>query len=123
MLLLATGVRELICEHKSCGEVMWLPHEFRGRQRGLKPHPFCSECGLVKNISSDRPRSIGHYLNILGHLSAAYCLSRVQIRLISRELSCLDDPYGFCRHQQEEIFKDIILKHTKIPERSIKGTL
>ncbi len=113
----------MICEHKSYGEVAWLPYEFRGRPRGLKAHPFCSECRLVKNVSSDRPKSIGHYLNILGQLSEAYSLSRVQIRLISRELSCLDDPYGFCRHQQEEVFKAIILKYTRIPERSIEGAL
>jgi hypothetical protein len=113
----------LTCEHKSYGEVAWLPFEYRGRQRGLKSHPFCSECGLVKNVSSDRPKPIGHYLNILGHLAKAYCLSRVQIRLISRELSCLEDPYGFCRHQQEEVFKEIMLQYTRIPERSIKGAL
>jgi hypothetical protein len=113
----------LVCEHKSYGEKAWLPYEYRGMHRGLKQHPVCSECGLIKNVSSDRTKPIGHYINILIQLAEAYSLTRVQIRLISRELKCLEDAYGFCRHQQEEVFKETILKYTRIPERSIKGVL
>ncbi len=113
----------MACEHKSYGEVAWLPFKYRGMDRGLKQHPVCSECGLVKSVSSDRPKSIGHFINILNQLSVSYSLSRVQIRLISRDLKCLEDSYGFCRHQQEEVFKEIIQKYTRIPERYIKGAL
>ena len=113
----------MVCEHKSYGEKAWLPFEYQGRLRGLKAHPVCSECGLVKNVSSDRPRPIGHYINILIQLAEAYSLSRVQIRLISRELKCLEDAYGFCRNQQEEVFKEIIHKYARIPEWSIKSAL
>jgi hypothetical protein len=113
----------MVCEHKSYGEKAWLPFEYQGRLRGLKAHPVCSECGLVKNVSSDRPRSIGHYLNILGRLAKAYSISLVQIRLISRELACLEDPYGFCRHQQEEVFREVVQKYAKVPEGSINSVL
>lgn len=112
-----------MCEHKSHGKVAWLPYEYMGRQRGLKAHPYCSECGLIKNVSGDGPKSIGHYMNLLGDLAEAYSLRRVQLRLISRELKCLEDPYGFSRYQQEEFFKQILLKYTKIPERFIIGIL
>jgi hypothetical protein len=113
----------MVCEHKSYGEKAWLPYEYRGKLRGLKAHPVCSKCGLVKNVSSERPKSLGHYLNILGQLAIAYSISLVQIRLISRELVCLGDSYGFCRHQQDEVFKEIVQKYAKVPERSIISAL
>ncbi len=113
----------MTCEHKSYGETVWLPFQYKGRDRGLKAHPCCSKCGLVKSVSSDRPQPIGHYQNILGCLAKANSLHRVQIRLISLELNCLEDPYGFDRHQQEKVFKDIILKYTNIPEIMIENAL
>ena len=113
----------MVCEHKSYGEKAWLPFEYQGRLRGLKAHPVCSECGLVKNVSSDRPRPIGHYLNILGRLAEAHFISLVQIRLISRELKCLEDHYGFCRHQQEEVFREVVQKYARISDRYIKVAL
>jgi hypothetical protein len=116
-------VVSMVCKHKSCGEKAWLPYEYQGRLRGLRAHPVCTECGQVKNISSDRPKSIGHFINILTHLEQAYSLSRVQIRLISREMVCLEDAYGFCRHQQEKAFAGIVKKYTRIPEWSIKSAL
>ena len=113
----------MVCGHKSYGEIVWLPFLYNGWDKGLKAHPCCSKCGLVKSVSSDRPKPIGHYLNILGSLATAYSVSKVQIRLISLELNCLDDPYGFDRHKQKEVFKEILLKYTKIPERTIKNAL
>ena len=113
----------MVCEHKSYGKVAWLPYEYMGLLRGLKAHPYCSECGLVKNVSSNKPKSIGYYLNFLGILAEAYSLSRVQLRLISRELKCLEDPYGFSRYQQEEVFKEALLKYTTIPESFIIGSI
>jgi hypothetical protein len=113
----------MVCEHKSYGEKAWLPFKYQGRLRGVKAHPVCSECGLVKNVSSDRPKPLGYYMNILGQLAEAYSIRMVQIRLISRELICLEDSYGFSRHQQEEVFKEIVHKYAKVPERSINSAL
>ena len=113
----------MVCEHKRNVEKVWLPFKYQGRHRGLKPHPYCSKCGLVKNISSERPMPVWHYLNILTKLSEAYSLSRVQIRLISRELDCLRDPYGLDRHQQLEVFKKIVSKYTAISDRMIENAL
>jgi hypothetical protein len=113
----------MVCEHKSYGDKAWLPFEYQGRHRGLKAHTVCSECGLVKNVSSERPMPLGYYFNVLGRLAEDYSISKIQIRLISRELMCLEDPYGFCRHQQEEVFKEIVQKYTRVHERSIKNAL
>jgi hypothetical protein len=113
----------MVCEHKSCGEIAWFPFHYRGLNKGLKAHPICSKCGLVKSVSSDKPRPIGHYLNVLGRLEVAHSLRRVQIRLISLELKCLEDPYGFDRYQQEKVFKKVISKYTNIPEKAIEIAL
>ena len=53
------------CEHKISGsrEKIWLTYYFEGRERGLKPHPYCIECGLIKNLSSEKPLSIGYFMN------------------------------------------------------------
>ncbi|MGA9098677.1 MAG: hypothetical protein WB392_07065 [Methanotrichaceae archaeon] len=109
------------CEHKSCGstEKVWLPYYYNGRMRGLKPHPYCMDCGLIKNLSSDRPRTIGYYMNILSELSKLYKIAQVQMRLISQEFERqrLNDSYGIDRLQQENLFMDIVKKYVNVSER------
>ncbi|MGA9098050.1 MAG: hypothetical protein WB392_03875 [Methanotrichaceae archaeon] len=111
------------CEHKSCGstEKVWLPYYYDGRIRGLKPHPYCMDCGLIKNLSSDRPRAIGYYMNTLSELSKLYKSAQVQMRLISQEFERqrLNDPYGMDRQQQEKLFIDIVKRYVNIPERAL----
>lgn len=113
----------MACEHKSQGETVWLNAEYRGLHIGLKKHPFCSKCGLIKSVSSEGAKPLGYYLNLLGSLSRAYSLKQVQIRLISNELECLEDPYGFSKTQQEKVFLETVLKYTSIPEQSIAEML
>ncbi|MCE8424964.1 MAG: hypothetical protein J5U17_04225 [Candidatus Methanoperedens sp.] len=52
------------CNHELCGNIqnVWLPYEFRGHQKGVKAHPYCIQCGMIKNISSDRARALGYYI-------------------------------------------------------------
>ena len=111
------------CEHNSCGssEKVWLPYFYGGRERGLKPHPYCIDCGLIKNLSSDRPRTIGYYMNILSELSKFYKIAQVQMRFISQEFERqrLDDSYGMDRQQQEKLFMDIVKKCVNVPERAL----
>jgi hypothetical protein len=111
------------CEHKNCGssEKVWLPYIFDGRDRGLKPHPYCSDCGLVKNLSSQRPRDLGYYMNIIGELAKRFKITQIQMRLIALEMERqeLTDAYGLDRKQQEKLFVDIVMKHLNVPERVI----
>ena len=74
------------CDHTSCGlaEKVWLPYIFRGRECGLKPHPYCVKCGAVKNLSSEKPREIGYYMNVISDLGKRIKISQVQIRLIAQ---------------------------------------
>jgi hypothetical protein len=114
------------CKHESCGaaEKVWLPYEFEGRSRGLKPHPYCIHCGVLKNISSssaDRAKPLGYYTNILARLG----ITKVQIRLIVKELERMnfDDIYSMTRSEQEGLFIRGVKKYSKVPEDTIRAFL
>jgi len=115
------------CEHKLSGskEKIWLPYYFEGRERGLKPHPYCTECGLVKNLSSDRPRSIGFFMNLIADLGKRHKIAKTQVRLIALEMErlALDDSFGMDRKQQEELFVDIVVRILNVPPRAVSELL
>jgi len=98
-------------KHESCGvtENIWLPYKYEGRSRGLKPHPYCIHCGMVKNISTDRAKPMGYYTNMLARMS----ITKVQLRLIVKELECIcfDDPYSLTRSDQEKVFNQVVQKY------------
>ncbi|MEA2033248.1 MAG: hypothetical protein U9N41_06660 [Euryarchaeota archaeon] len=107
-------IKMIHCKHESCGatEKVWLPYEFEGRSKGLKPHPYCIHCGVVKNISRDRAKPMGYYVNEL----AKKPITKVQMRLIIKELEALgfDDAYSMTKSAQEEIFSSVIQKYCKL---------
>ena len=111
------------CEHKISGsrEKIWLPYYFEGRERGLKPHPYCTECGLIKNLSSEKPRSLGYFMNMIAELGCRYKIAKVQIRLIALEMERLqmDDKFGMDRKQQEDLFVEITTRILNIPARIV----
>jgi hypothetical protein len=115
------------CNHKNCGtrEKDWLPYFYQGRERGLKPHPYCTECGLVKNLFSERPRQIGYFINLIAELGQHYKIAQVQVRLTVLEMQQqgLDDSYGIDRQQQEKLFVEIANRCLNIPERIIAEIL
>ena len=112
------------CDHKTCGKIqkVWLPYEPRGHIKGLKAHPYCLECGAIKNLSSDRARPIGYFMNVLSNLSIA----KVQTRLIAKELESLsgfDDAFSISEFAQEQIFINVVKKYSSLPESTIKAAL
>jgi hypothetical protein len=111
------------CKHKSCGcsEKVWMTYYFDGRDQGLKTHFHCTQCGLIKNSSSDRPRSIGFFMNLVTELGKHHKIAQVQIRLINQEMEKLgiDDSYGFERKQQEKLFVKIATMILNVSEREI----
>jgi hypothetical protein len=111
------------CEHRISGsrEKIWLPYYFEGRERGLKPHPYCIECGLIKNLSSEKPRSIGYFMNIIADLGSHYKIAKIQTRLIALEMErqALDDKFGMDRMQQEDLFVEIVTRISNIPARAV----
>ena len=111
------------CEHKISGsrEKVWLPYYFEGRERGLKPHPYCTECGLIKNLSSEKPRSLGYFMNLIAELGTRYKIAKVQVRLIALEIEKqqMDDKFGMDRGQQEDLFVEITTRILNIPPRVV----
>ena len=114
------------CEHECCGtaEKVWLPYEFEGRSRGLKPHSYCVHCGVVKKISSKskKAKRMGYYTSILPRLG----ITKVQIRLIAKELKRIqgfDDVYSMTRKQQEKLFIRAIKKYSSVKEDTIRAFL
>jgi len=117
------------CKHECCGaaEKVWLPYEFEGRSRGLKPHSYCVHCGAVKNIpsKSNRAKRMGYYTtNILPRRG----ITKVQIRLIAKELERI---HGFdsgnvnsmTRKQQEKLFIREVKKYSSVKEDTIRAFL
>ncbi|HUI40045.1 MAG TPA: hypothetical protein VLY86_03900 [Methanothrix sp.] len=115
------------CKHKNCGsgEKIWLPYIYRGRVRGLKPHPYCIHCGSVKNLSSEKPKDIGYYMNLIGSLGNRYKIAKVQMRLIALEMikEHVSDDYALDRHQQEKLFLKIVRRNLNISERELQELL
>ena len=111
------------CEHKISGsrEKIWLTYYFEGRERGLKPHPYCIECGLIKNLSSEKPLSIGYFMNIIGELGIRHKIAQIQTRLIALEMErlALDDKFGMDRKQQEDLFVEITTRILNVPARAV----
>jgi hypothetical protein len=95
------------------------------RIRGLKSHPFCIRCGMVKNIGSDRAVGKGYFINVISQIDKHLKIpgSSVRMRLIVKELEKIedfDDAYFMSRYAQEKIFINIIKKYYRIPDRTIQ---
>ncbi|NPV63884.1 MAG: hypothetical protein HPY61_14885 [Methanotrichaceae archaeon] len=113
--------------HRSCGnqEKVWLPFEYMGREQGLKAHLFCTKCGLVKNGSSDKPRRLGYYINLVAELGKEVKVTRVQMRLISLDLQKrgVDDVYTMDKCMQEKIFLETVKQYLNISDSVISSYL
>lgn len=115
------------CEHQISGskEKIWLPHYHERRGRGLKPHPHCKECDLIKNLSSNRPHGIGYFMNVIAELGEHYRIAQVQKRLIAQEMEkqSIDDSFGIDRQQQEKLFIKITTRILNVPARAVSELL
>ncbi|HEY9204663.1 MAG TPA: hypothetical protein VIO58_01985 [Candidatus Methanoperedens sp.] len=118
------------CEHLDCGntEKVWLPYMVREHPKGLKSHPFCTRCGMVKNIGSDRAIGRGYFINAISRMEKHLKIpgSSVRMRLAVKDLEKIDDfddEYSMTRCAQENIFIQIIKKYYRVPEGTIKQFL
>jgi hypothetical protein len=103
----------------------WLP-----MQNGIiKQHPYCGNCGTVKNVSSDKGKNIGYFVNCLSKMKKdlgkkRYKISDAQIRLILKELTEMDgfsDTYWMTFSRQREIFVSVVKKYIKISRQTIES--
>lgn len=118
------------CEHLDCGnsEKVWLPYMVRDHPKGLKSHPFCLKCGMIKNIGSDRAVGTGYFFNVISRIEKQFKIpgSSVRMRLVAKELEKIDDfddGYSMSKYLQEKVFIEIIKKYYRIPDRSIEQFL
>jgi hypothetical protein len=121
------------CTHESCGiaEKVWHPYEIAGVKNGVKPHSYCIRCGTIKggSSSSDRPKSIGYYINVLTEIlktPGKKRITKVQIRLIVKELEDMDDfcdTYWVTKSAQDRMFLSVVQEYSKISEGFVKSFL
>jgi hypothetical protein len=109
----------------SCGRErrVWLPVS-NNSEADINLHPWCVRCGVVKNISEDRGRNLGYWMNILSKIADCFSLTQVQKRLIAKELISLElfnDTYGIAGLPQKDLFKKIVKKYCKININSIES--
>jgi hypothetical protein len=115
------------CAHRSCGtqEKVWLPYIYEGGDSGFKQHPYCAECGLVNNLSSEWPHQIGHFINMIALIRQRYKVAQVQVRLLVLEMQRqnIEDAYGMDRRHQESLFLDLANRYLNVPARAITELL
>ena len=112
-----------MCSHKSCGseEKIWLPVRNDGKSE-MAPHPWCVRCGIIKNISCDKAKRKGHWLNILSFISHHFNVAQAQKRLVVKELESydgFDDVYAMTYSSQQKIFVDAVKKYFRLREETI----
>jgi len=114
--------------HRSTSDRIWLPIHGSGV---LQPHPVCRSCGAVKNISGDRARGLGYYVNVLAEMKRHLeqkggKLSKAQIRLIVRELERIEDfadTYTMLGSVQKSIFVRVVAKYTRLSRSFVESFL
>ena len=118
------------CNHIDCGsaEKVWLPYLVREHNSGLKSHPFCIQCGAVKNIGSDKAKNRGYFINIISQIEKYLNIpgSSVRVRLVVKDIEKIedfDDAYSMSKYNQEKIFIGILKKYCQIPDRIIEQFL
>jgi len=90
-------------------------------------HPYCGDCGTVKNVSSDRGRKLGYFITSLSRLkkrlgNKGYRVTDVQIRLISKELEEFPeftDYWWITFSRQRELFVEIVRKYIRVSPQAI----
>ncbi len=103
------------CSHTVCGkeERIWLPSNDQ-RYGSVEKHSWCTTCGVVQNISDDRSKNSGYWMNKLSFVANDLELTQCQKRLIAKELESIEyfcdtfSAFGSC---QEELFIKTVSKY------------
>lgn len=119
------------CSHLSTKDD-WLPLLQRDKELTLSLHPYCENCGMVRNVGPDRPRKLGYYVDKLSDLErylkqeaskgGKSKLTEVHKRLIVKEMEeeeVFNDLYGVLATTQERKFLKIVKKYRPDLEESL----
>lgn len=115
------------CVHRSSSDKEWLP----SLEGILRPHPCCANCGVVKNISYDRAKEMGYYVNVLSEIKRylgkrGFKLSKAQLRLILKELEDIEgfsDSYCLRGSVQKSFFIEAVRKYSSLSPNFIESFL
>ena len=122
------------CSHKDCGREhrVWLPEAFPSLDDLRAPsstgksdvslHHWCVLCGCVQNISDDRPKKIGYWINVLSKLAREYHLTDCQRRLVIKALESNEffmDLYGTTGSSQQGVFVKTIQNYSNLDGNTI----
>jgi len=79
----------------------------------------------VKNGSSDKPRRLGYYINVVAELGKNVKVTKVQMRLISLQLerNGIDDIFSMDKFMQEKLFVETVRKYVNVSEEAINKLL
>jgi hypothetical protein len=124
------------CSHENCGreQRIWLPKKIiisdnkktasSNNYSDVSLHHWCILCGCIENISDDRGKNIGYWINILSKIAKEFLITQSQKRLIVNELSnyeCFDDLYCITGSAQREGFVKVIKKYSGLSENIINS--
>ena len=103
------------CAHRSCSKdrYVWFPASF-SNTTDVERHPWCVHCGVIQNLSADRPKKEGYWMNVLGRIATEGNLAQCQKRLIAKEIKdCmyLQDTFGTFGSAQKQLFISIVSKY------------
>jgi hypothetical protein len=126
------------CSHKNCSKEnrIWLPEIITSSndtrspsstgQSNIALHHWCVLCGCIQNISDDRPKKMGYWINILAKIAQEYSLSQSQKRLVIKTLESnefFDDMYGTTGSAQRRVFVKIVQNYCKLGENTIDSSI
>ncbi len=118
------------CDHIECAtiEKVWLPYIVKEQLKGLKAHPYCTRCGMIKNIGPDRAKGKGYFINVISRIEDHLKIpgSTVRMRLVVKELEKIedfDDSFSMSKYNQEKVFINIIKKYYQISDRTLQQFL
>ncbi len=97
----------------------------------MKLHPYCDNCGTLKNVSSDKGKKFSYFVAAMSRLrklleKKGYKISEAQIRLVLKELSEIDgftDIWWITFTKQKEIFVNVVQKYVRISKALIESVL
>jgi hypothetical protein len=115
------------CLHTNCGKEqrLWF-HETHSISSDVSLHRWCTVCGVIQNITDDRPRKIGYWMNILWKLEKRFSLTQSQKRLIIKALethNSFSDLYSSFGSEQKKVFIKIIKKYSNLCESNIDSII
>ena len=126
------------CSHKDCGREhrIWLPETIASSDDTRTPsstgrsdvslHHWCVLCGCIQNISDDRPKKMGYWINVLSKMAREYHLTDCQKRLVIKALESnefFEDLYGTTGSAQQGVFVKVVQNYSNLGENTIDSCI